>query len=89
MSPSSSTDSPALAFKLRSFNEFDRDAKKWVKNVALVPENLQNETDRAFVKRLGPFAKGFSISRDQLPAAWEQLRSRMSKDGQYRDPETK
>ncbi|EKD00512.1 hypothetical protein A1Q2_05177 [Trichosporon asahii var. asahii CBS 8904] len=76
-----------LAFKLRSFNEFDREANKWVKNVALIPENLHNETDKAFVKRLGPFAKGFCISRDQLPAAWEQLRSRMSREGQYRDPE--
>jgi hypothetical protein len=38
------------------------------------------------VDRLGPFASGFVLPRDQAQAAWEQLRARVSKDGVFKDP---
>lgn len=46
---------------------------------------MQNEKDKEFVKRLGVFAEGFVCDRDQIQAAWEQLRARVSKDGLFEE----
>ncbi|KAL1406208.1 hypothetical protein Q8F55_007899 [Vanrija albida] len=78
----------SFGFKLRSYNEFDKRAKKWSKMIEMTPEGLKNEKDTAFVTRLGPFASGFIIPYDQLASAWEQLRARMSDDGVFEDVPT-
>lgn len=71
---------------MRSFNEADRATKTWNKMLEFTPDSLQHEKDKAFVTRLGPFAQGFTIPREQIQGAWDQLRARMSKDGVFDEP---
>lgn len=76
----------AYGFKLRLFNEFDRDRQEWEKQAELLPTDIASETDKAFLQRLGPFVDGFAIPRSQLVEAWKQLVSRMSPEGDFVEP---
>ncbi|BEI84299.1 hypothetical protein CcaverHIS002_0409030 [Cutaneotrichosporon cavernicola] len=68
-------------------NEFDKQRKQWKKMVQFAPSDMDKETDRKLLKRLGPFRDAFDIPRDQLPAAYAQLTARMDPDGQFEEPE--
>lgn len=73
-------------FKLRLFNEYDRQKGSWEKQAELLPTEIGSETDQAFLRRLGPFVEGFAIPRTQLVEAWKQLVARMSVDGEFVEP---
>lgn len=68
-----------LNFKLRSYNELSKEllAEKadnpWVKTLLFTPE-VEYETDKEWVKRLGVFGEGFSAPREQLAGLWDGLK---------------
>ncbi|GMK57108.1 hypothetical protein CspeluHIS016_0309480 [Cutaneotrichosporon spelunceum] len=68
-------------------NEFDKHHKQWEKIVEFAPQDMDKETDRKLLKRLGPFRDAFNIPREQLPAAYAQLTARMDPEGQFEEPE--
>lgn len=53
----------------------------------VVPLDMDKETDRKLLKRLGPFRDAFDIPRDQLFTAYAQLTARMDPEGQFEEPE--
>jgi hypothetical protein len=74
-------------FRLCLRNEFDKQRKQWDKIVQLAPQDMDKETDRKLLKRLGPFREAFDIPREQLLAAYAQLTARMDPEGQFEEPE--
>lgn len=78
---------PDYTFKLVLHNEYDKTRKQWAKMLQVVPQDLDKETDKLFLKRLGPFREPFNIPREQLATAHAQLTSRMDPEGLYAEPE--
>jgi hypothetical protein len=50
----------------------------WVRMIHFAPENLANETDKEFVKRLDHFATEFAVPRTQLGTMWTDLQTKVS-----------
>lgn len=45
----------------------------WVKTLLFSPE-LEYETDKEWVKKLGVFGEAFSAPREQLAGLWDELK---------------
>jgi hypothetical protein len=47
------------------------------------PEHLDMERDEDLLNRLGLFKTEFTVPRAQVGALWEQLKLRISREGDY------
>ncbi|RSH95076.1 hypothetical protein EHS25_000162 [Saitozyma podzolica] len=82
-------DKRSVNFKLRAFLQPDPDlvAKRadnpWVPMLHYTPEHLDMERDTELLDRLGLFKTEFTMPRDQVGMLWEQLKLRISTEGEF------
>ncbi|GFZ47185.1 hypothetical protein JCM24511_04928 [Saitozyma sp. JCM 24511] len=82
-------DKRSVNFKLRAFLQPDPDlvAKRadnpWVSMLHYTPEHLDMERDTELLDRLGLFKTEFTMPREQVGMLWEQLKLRISTEGDF------
>lgn len=83
--------SPGVSFKLRKYNSPDPDLvaqraeNPWIKTLEYTPKNLEYETDKALLGRLGMFRSAFQVPAEQAGALWSNLRTRLSDEYEAED----
>jgi hypothetical protein len=55
----------------------------WVPMLHYTPEHLDMERDTELLDRLGLFKTEFTMPRDQVGMLWEQLKLRISTEGEF------